>query len=69
PLIGSVVERNGLGRTLSAEAAPETISKTINDILTDPAILDATARTGERLRSQDGARKGADCIERIGYRP
>lgn len=69
PLIGSVVERNGLGRTLSAKAAPETITKTINDILTDPAILDATARTGERLRSQDGARKGADCIERIGYRP
>lgn len=69
PLIGSVIERNRLGRTLSANALPETIGKTINDILTDPAIVAATARTGERLRGQNGARNGADWIERIGYGP
>ncbi|MDQ0825602.1 UDP:flavonoid glycosyltransferase YjiC (YdhE family) [Arthrobacter sp. B2I5] len=69
PLIANVIERNRLGRTLSANALPETIGKTINDILTDPAIVAATARTGERLRGQNGARNGADWIERIGYGP
>jgi UDP:flavonoid glycosyltransferase YjiC (YdhE family) len=69
PLIGNVIERNRLGRTLSASAPPEIIGKAIDDILTDDAVTAAAARTGERLRAQNGARNGADCIERIGYGP
>lgn len=69
PLIGNVIERNRLGRTLSANAPPKTIGAAINGILTDHAIIAETARTGERLRAQNGARNGADCIERIGYGP
>jgi UDP:flavonoid glycosyltransferase YjiC (YdhE family) len=69
PLIGHTIERNRLGRALPASSLPETIGKTIDDILTDHAIIAATARMGERLRAQNGARNGADLIERIGHGP
>jgi UDP:flavonoid glycosyltransferase YjiC (YdhE family) len=66
PLTGNIIERNRLGRTLPANALPETIGKTIKGILTDHAIIAAAARMGERLRTQNGARNGADSIEMIG---
>jgi len=67
PLIGNIIQRNRLGRTLPASALPETIAKTITHILTDHATKTATARTGERLRAQNGARDGADRIEMIAH--
>lgn len=66
PLIGNIIERNSLGRSLPANAPPETIGKTISGILADRQIIAAAARTGERLRAQDGARNGADRLEMIG---
>lgn len=67
PLIGSIIERNRLGRTLPANTRPETIGEAIEGILTDHAIIAAAARTGDRLRTENGAGNGADRIEMIGH--
>lgn len=65
PMIAKAVELAGVGRALSRNAKPETIRNAIQGILTDRAIVAAAARTGERLRSQNGAAAGADRIEGI----
>lgn len=65
PLLGRTVQEAGLGRTLRRGATAEEIAAAVLGILADPGIAAAAARTGERLRAEDGAAAGADIIERL----
>ncbi|MFV4914662.1 glycosyltransferase [Microbacterium lacticum] len=69
PLLGRTVQDAGLGRTIRRSASADEIAAAVLGILTEPATAAAAARTGERLRAQDGASAGADVIERIAATP
>ncbi|MDQ4212380.1 glycosyltransferase [Microbacterium capsulatum] len=64
-LIGDIVEENGLGLTLPRSVPPLAIRGAIRRILADGTITAAAARTGRRLRAQNGARVAADRIEAV----
>ena len=65
PLIGRTIEAAGLGRTIAKSSSSEHLRAVVTSILGDTAIADAAAAAGVRLRSQRGAARGAEMIERI----
>lgn len=68
PMIGRIVQRNGLGLTLSRGASSVAIGGAIRRILADERITQRAAATGQRLRAQNGARVAADRIEALAVR-
>ncbi len=64
-MIGRSVERAGVGRLLAKTAKPEQIRAAIEGLLADGPHRQACARTGQRLRAQNGARTAADEVEAL----
>jgi UDP:flavonoid glycosyltransferase YjiC (YdhE family) len=65
PMVGAAASRNGVGRSLSRKASPETIGAAITAMLGDPALTAAARRMGEDIRRADGAVVAADLVEQF----
>lgn len=65
PLIGRIVQDNGLGLALPRAASAAVIGDAVARILADQGIAERAASTGRRLRAQDGAAVAADRIEAL----
>lgn len=64
-MIGRAVEQAGAGRLLTRTATPEQVRAAVEELLADGPHRQAAARTGARLRAQDGARTAADAVEEL----
>jgi UDP:flavonoid glycosyltransferase YjiC (YdhE family) len=65
PMIGRAVAAAGAGLTLPKTAPADGIRDAVQRLLTEPAFAQVAGRIGARLREQDGARAGADEVERL----
>nr|WP_240978290.1 nucleotide disphospho-sugar-binding domain-containing protein [Planctomonas sp. JC2975] len=65
PLIGRIVQQNGLGLTLRRSAKPAAIMQAVRSILADPTVAANASRAGVRLRDEHGAGVAADRIEAL----
>lgn len=65
PMVGRAVARAGVGAVLPKSAASTMIAETVAGLLADAAVTAAAARTGERLRAQDGAGTAATRVEAL----
>ncbi|MFE6734013.1 glycosyltransferase [Microbacterium sp. NPDC057650] len=63
PLIGRIVESQGVGRMLPRSVLAPELKNAIAGLLSDARIASIAARTGERLRAEQGAVVAADRIE------
>ncbi|MEB4613098.1 glycosyltransferase, partial [Leucobacter sp. M11] len=68
-LIGTVIERHGLGATLPKRASTARLRSTISALLADPDSRERAARAGERLRgSARGAERAAAWVAALARR-
>ena len=65
PMVARAVERAGAGIHLDRSASPERIRAVVLTLLGDPSYRAAAEVVGRRLRSQDGTRAAADCLEAL----
>ncbi|GAA1920782.1 hypothetical protein GCM10009775_11640 [Microbacterium aoyamense] len=62
-LIGDVIEKAGLGRTMSRRSSAQQIAGAVTALLADTAVIERAHATGDRLRAAPpGARIAADRI-------
>ena len=65
PFIGRAVERVGAGRTLGRRSGPAAIRAALEELLADGPHRAVAAGLGERIRADDGRRRGADLLEEL----
>lgn len=65
PMIGRVVQEAGAGLTLSRRSSGERIADALMTVLATESYRAAAATIGDRLRSAEGTRRGAELLEDV----